>query len=711
MSLKRISLLIPLFFFSGDLAFSQAEPIISSDFAGGNIMVVKTAADTIWLNPDLSETEGDWFYWYFKVSNISGKQIFFQFMMDNQFTAFGPAYSINNNNTWKWYGENRVHNNGFSYAFSTEDTVAWFCTAFPYTGADLDSFFGRLKNKDRLVRDTLCISPENRVIEKLSIRPSGDKPGTRVLITARHHACEMMANYVLEGIIESLLNEVELEYLREKVEFLIIPFMDKDGVENGEQGKNRIPRDHNRDYEGASLYPSTAALREEIPAWSDGRLEIALDLHCPWIKGKYHEWIYLVGKKDPGMEAAQIRFSDLLEKNATGELRFRSGDFLPYGTSWNTQNSFTKGLSFSQWASGIENISLATTLEFPYANILGVQVTKDNARAFGKAVSFALLDYLKGLDNPPYLAQNEGDERKKDWPGAFKEISIPSTVDTSHQNAMFFPASGVRPQPLIVSLHTWSGDYRQKDPLAAMILEKGWNYIHPDFRGSNNHPDACGSEKVIPDIEDAIRYAKQHGNVDSDNIHVIGTSGGGYATLLMYMKTSLDIRSFSAWVPISDLVDWYWACDSRGLKYAGDILRSTGSQDSLLDIEEAKRRSPYFMDRPVSSRENSILNIYCGIHDGYTGSVPITQSINFYNKLVRDMKGDKNALVPREDALYMLSNRAFKPAESAPLILPEGRRIHYRKQFHSINLTIFEGGHELLPGAAMGELIKNTLNQ
>jgi hypothetical protein len=70
------------------------------------------------------------------------------------------------------------------------------------------------------------------------------------------------------------------------------------------------------------------------------------------------------------------------------------------------------------------------------------------------------------------------------------------------------------------------------------------------------------------------------------------------------------------------------------------------------------------------------------------------------------MKGDKDVLVPREDALHMLSQRTFKPVEEAPLILPEGRRIHYRKQFQSINLTIFEGGHELLPGAAMDELIR-----
>jgi hypothetical protein len=706
MCLNRISLIIPLFFLAMGLAFSQAGTVISSDFAGGNIIVVRTAGDTIWLKPDLAETEGDWFYWYFKVSNISGKKIFFQFTMDDQFAAFGPAYSINNDNAWKWYGENRVQHNGFSYSFSPQDTVAWFSTAFPYTGKDLDLLFSRLINNGRLVRDTLCISAENRVIEKLSLKPSGDKTETRVLITARHHACEMMANYVLEGMIESILNEVELQYLREKVEFLIVPFMDKDGVENGEQGKNRIPRDHNRDYAGASIYKSTAALRQEIPSWSDGKLSMALDLHCPWIKGEYHEWISLVGNKDPIMEAAQIRFSHLLANHSVGELKFRSEDFLPYGTAWNTQQSFTKGLGFSKWAAGLDDISLATTIEFPYANILGVPVSKDNARAFGKAVSYAIMDYLKGLANQAYVAQNEVNVWKMDWPVTCQEVSMPSSMDTSHQKAMFFPASGYQPQPLIVSLHTWSGDYRQKDPLASKILEKGWNYIHPDFRGSNTRPEACGGEKVIRDIEDAIGYAKQHGNVDVDNIHVIGTSGGGYATLLMYMKTALEIRSFSAWVPISDLVDWYWACDGRGLKYAGDILSCTDSQDSVLNIEEARARSPYFMDTPVSRRKKSRLNIYCGIHDGYTGSVPITQSINFYNKLVRDMKGDELALVPLEDAIHMMSQRTFTPGEAAQLLGPEGRRIHYRKQYDSINLTIFEGGHELLPGAALEDLVR-----
>ena len=155
-------------------------------------------------------------------------------------------------------------------------------------------------------------------------------------------------------------------------------------------------------------------------------------------------------------------------------------------------------------------------------------------------------------------------------------------------------------------------------------------------------------------------------------------------------------------------MEWYLETGSRGLKYADDILACTGSADSVLNIAEAKRRSPYFMDTPVSLRKNSTLNIYCGIHDGYTGSVPVTQSIRFYNKLVGDLKGGQQALVPDEDIIYLLARRAYLPEQPCSLMEPEGRLIHYQKQYQSIQLTIFEGGHEMLPGAAMENLIRKA---
>lgn len=91
---------------------------------------------------------------------------------------------------------------------------------------------------------------------------------------------------------------LEDRWLRENADFVVIPFMDKDGVEEGDQGKNRRPRDHNRDYDGESVPASVRANREWVPHWGNGSLAFALDMHCPWIRGENNEHIYFVGSPD-----------------------------------------------------------------------------------------------------------------------------------------------------------------------------------------------------------------------------------------------------------------------------------------------------------------------------------------------------------------------------------------------------------------------------
>ena len=307
-----------------------------------------------------------------------------------------------------------------------------------------------------------------------------------------------------------------------------------------------------------------------------------------------------------------------------------------------------------------------------------------------------ILFILLGIFNQsPFRAQSHSD-----WPPEVQLVKIPAPADRSFQKAYFYASQKEKPQPLIVSLHSWSSDYTQKDPLLTEVLANDWNYIHPDFRGPNVRPEACGSELVIADIEQAIQYAIIHGKVDANEIHIIGSSGGGHATLMMYMKSELNIQSFSAWVPISNLVDWYWSSKSRGLKYAGHILAATTSKNSVLNAEEAKKRSPFFQDIPTAQRLNSRLNIYCGIHDGYTGSVPISQSVHFYNKLVVGMGGKENDMVSEQELYYMLSQRTNEPNLTTRQYIDD-RLIHYLKQYKQIRLTIFEGGHEMLERVAL----------
>jgi predicted peptidase len=301
------------------------------------------------------------------------------------------------------------------------------------------------------------------------------------------------------------------------------------------------------------------------------------------------------------------------------------------------------------------------------------------------------------------------DSRLVGWPENCKKVEIISTLDGKVQPAIFLASRGEGPRPLIVSLHTWSYNYEQKDTLVWQCLKMNYNYIHPDFRGINNNPEACGSPEAIQDIDDAILYALQNAHIDTSNINIIGVSGGGYATFLAYMKTKHPVRTFSAWCSISDLYKWYYESLGRGNNYALDISNSTNKGEKIdnnfhpLGKSEAIKRSPYYMKTPVEKRKNSKLFIYAGIHDGYTGSVPITQSILFYNKVVKEFDiTEKEALVPDQDIIELVSSRYFIKEQKNTI---GNRPIHYEKTYmDKIKLVIFEGGHEMLTDIALDHL-------
>ena len=297
-----------------------------------------------------------------------------------------------------------------------------------------------------------------------------------------------------------------------------------------------------------------------------------------------------------------------------------------------------------------------------------------------------------------------------EWTPSFRKVEIPSAKDGSVQNAYFRPTTSAQPQPLIVSLHTWSGGYSQKDPMAADVEARDWNYIHPHFRGFNNKPEAMVSDLVLADIDDAIAYALANANVDPDQIHIVGVSGGGLATLACYMELSRSIRSFNAWVPISDLEAWYWESRGRRFNYADHIMAAIGA-DGKIDEAEARRRSPLYKSLPADARRAATLRIYAGIHDGHIGCVPVSHSVNFYNRVAGEWKystsnldeiyrlaQNDSSLVSKDELLSLLAKR-INPAYQQHGDTLLGRHVHLRRSSGRVSLIIFEGEHEQLPGA------------
>lgn len=393
--MKRIIVLVLCFISIQQSIRAQPQYFIDAEFPGGNIDVEKMTKDTVWLKPNITYTEGYWFYWNFKVRNAQNKKLVFSFTNkeDNVFSNHGPAYSNDGGNNWKWIGKKESQNNTFEFSFGRTDSVVQFCVTIPYTHKNLYEFLNQ-QSSNLLELDTLCKTRFGRPAEQITIKSNTLSPKYKVLLTARNHACEAMVSYVLEGIMDAILNDKNLDWSRQNVEFMVIPFIDKDGVQKGEQGKNRTPRDHNRDYIGNSIYNTTETIRKKIPKWAGNKLKLSLDLHDPWID---EARMYMVGTRNEKNEREQKKFNKIIENQNNSELEFRAEDFLHYGQEWNTSKKSTKKRSLKYWVlEEIDGVKLSTTLEFPYSSdAAGNQITKKNARTFGHDLAKAIQKYLK----------------------------------------------------------------------------------------------------------------------------------------------------------------------------------------------------------------------------------------------------------------------------------------------------------------------------
>ena len=322
---------------------------------------------------------------------------------------------------------------------------------------------------------------------------------------------------------------------------------------------------------------------------------------------------------------------------------------------------------------------------------------------FGVLIKSDDLPYLQKFKGTFSRIINKNKTVGGNWNNDFELVHIKSSLDEIVQKAYFYNSKSSYPVPLLISLHTWSGNYAQFDSLAVLCKERNINYMHPDFRGANSTFEACSSPLALSDIDDAIDYAIANANVDMNRIFVIGVSGGGYATLSTFMRSKHNISKFSAWAPISNLITWHEENISSGGKYSEDILNCTNSKNGNLNRTNAKNRSPIYWNTPKSKLTNSKLFIYAGIHDGLQGSVPFTHSINFYNKVLSDLEvEDSTKYVSHKEIQHLLKQR--EPLGNYDSMA--NRKIFLLKKFRNIKLIIYDGKHEILEEYALEELLK-----
>lgn len=295
----------------------------------------------------------------------------------------------------------------------------------------------------------------------------------------------------------------------------------------------------------------------------------------------------------------------------------------------------------------------------------------------------------------------------------FGELSlrtVTSTLDQTPQPSLFWaPQQPGEPRPLLVFLHSWSGNYRQDNSAwLKQAQQRKWYFLHPNFRGRNDHPEACGSALARQDILDAITNVLAEFPVDTRRIYLAGASGGGHMSMLMAAYHPERFSAVSAWVGISDLAAWHAFHvdeDGRPKGYAKMLEQCCGGapgRSPEIDAEY-RARSPLFRLDRVGTLP---VDLAAGVNDGHTGSVPVSHTLRAFNQIAGGLRdrdaGPQPELVTEDEIRELREDRRLQAPRPGDEQFDEtfGRRLFLRRTAGPSRVTIFDGGHEGLPAAA-----------
>ena len=284
---------------------------------------------------------------------------------------------------------------------------------------------------------------------------------------------------------------------------------------------------------------------------------------------------------------------------------------------------------------------------------------------------------------------------------ALATVEIVSTLDQQPQKVRYWVPQTPGPHAILVSLHSWSGDYTQdhSDWLREAVARE-WVFIEPNFRGINDHPAACGSALARQDVIDALDWALAKGSVDDKRIYLAGVSGGGHMTMLMAAYHPQRFSAASAWVGISDLKEWH-AFHTRTQikgKYAVMLEACCGGPPGHsvgVDVEYLSRSPIHHLQHAAELP----LDLNAGITDGKTGSVPIMHTLHAFNIIAQARRTP--LISPAEIDQLWTHGQLTAPQDGDQSADPSyARPLSLRRTSGPSRVTLFEGGHEGLPHAA-----------
>ncbi|TXK37036.1 prolyl oligopeptidase family serine peptidase [Pontibacter qinzhouensis] len=305
---------------------------------------------------------------------------------------------------------------------------------------------------------------------------------------------------------------------------------------------------------------------------------------------------------------------------------------------------------------------------------------------------FSERGYTTSKAYPATFAEENFDAWKREIP-QIEKVSITSSADGKKEPALFYNSGTETPKPLLVMLHSWSSEYLQEVsiPYAEWCKERDWAFIHPNFRGTFEKPEATASDLAIQDIVDAVNFAKNNAAIDPSRVYLVGSSGGAMTALVVASRHPEIWAGVVAWVPILDLTDWYkFNLYYPDRKYNRQVEASLGGvpEPDTPAFAEGKRRSP--ITYLLNARDIPVFLAH-GMQDVL---VPASHSMRAFNILAAPADTLSQEHMKYIDQKKELPEDLEGTTED-PYFSPTDPAVMFSRESANVKLVLFEGVHDM----------------
>lgn len=259
---------------------------IDSNFDGGNIEYVSCNDDCINLNirKDIHADYRQWFYFRAQSTSQETNKKTFRILNASKVSypeAWDEGTIVASYDRKEWFRVATTYNDEtLSFTLTPEQQTVYFALYIPYSYERHNDLIAWATQQQYCELFALGKTCEDRPVELLKIAKPHQNNTKNIWIIARQHPAETMAEWFIEGLLESLLDShnATAQALLNHYSFYIAPHMNPDGGITGNLRTNGTGTDLNRSWLNIDFdkSPESAFILTQMDSLG---VDLFLDIH------------------------------------------------------------------------------------------------------------------------------------------------------------------------------------------------------------------------------------------------------------------------------------------------------------------------------------------------------------------------------------------------------------------------------------------------